>query len=112
MIALYYLVGSLLSIYLLWIFYVAVMAIKRVRDDGKLSKLALVMGMPVLIVGLLLDFIVNVFVMTILLLEPPKETTVTARLKRHHKDSTGWRLAVVLFFEPLLDPFDPSGDHV
>lgn len=112
MIALYYLAGSLLSIYLLWIFYIAVMAIKRVHDDGKLSKLALVMGMPVLIVGLLLDFIVNVFVMTILLLEPPKETTVTARLKRHHKDSTGWRLAVVLFFEPLLDPFDPSGDHV
>jgi len=111
-IALYYLAGSLLSIYLLWVFYIAVMAIKRVRDDGKLTKLGLVMGVPVLIVGLLLDFIVNVFVMTLLLLEPPRETTVTARLKRHHKDSSGWRLAVVLFFEPILDPFDPDGDHI
>jgi hypothetical protein len=46
------------------------------------------------------------------LLELPKETTVTARLKRHHRESQGWRLAVVLFIEPILDPFDPSGDHV
>jgi len=111
-IAIYYLAGSLVSIYLLWIFYVAVMAIKRVRDEGKLTKLALVMGMPVLIIGLLLDFIVNVFVMSLLLLEPPRETTVTARLKRHHKESDGWRLKIVLFFEPLLDPYDPDGDHI
>jgi len=112
MIALYYILGSVLSIYLLWIFYVAVMGIKRVRDEGKLTKFALALGLPVLVIGLLLDFIVNVFVMTLLLLEPPKEMTVTARLKRHHKDSSGWRLAVVHFFEPILDPFDPDGDHI
>jgi hypothetical protein len=51
-------------------------------------------------------------VLTLLLLEWPKEMTVTARLKRHNATSTGWRKAVAVWFEPLLDPYDPSGDHI
>ena len=38
--------------------------------------------------------------------------TVTARLKRHNATNTGWRKAVAVWFEPLLDPYDPSGDHI
>jgi len=98
--------------YVTCIFYLAVMNLSRAKKAGLLSKTALVMGTPVLIVGLVLDFLMNVTVMSLVLLEFPKETTVTRRLKRHHKESTGWRLAVVLWFEPLLDPYDPSGDHV
>ena len=64
------------------------------------------------IFGLVLDLLCNTFVMTLILLELPQEFTVTSRLKRHHAESTGWRLAVVLFFEPVLDPLDPSGDHI
>ena len=101
-----------LTTYALWVFYLAVMNIKRVRDEGNLSRLAKALATPVLIVGYLLDVIVNVFVFSIILLELPKETTVTARLKRHNAESSNWRKSVTTWFEPLLNPFDPSGDHI
>lgn len=98
--------------YLLWVFYIAVMNIKRVSDAGKLTPFAKALAMPVALMGITVDIAANWLVFTVVLLELPKETTVTARLKRHHRESGGWRLAVVLFLEPILDPFDPSGDHV
>ena len=110
--ALIYIGLSLATTYGLYVFYAAVMNIKRVRDAGKLTTLGKVFGYPTLVIGLILDLLVNWFVMTIVLLEVPRELTVTSRLKRHHKESTGYRLAVVKFFEPVLDPLDPSGDHV
>ena len=107
-----YLLTILAITYALFVFYAAVMNIKRVRDAGQLSWFGKALGYPTLAIGLLLDLLVNVLVMTVLLLEIPQELTVTSRLKRHHRESTGWRLAVVKFFEPVLDPLDPSGDHV
>jgi hypothetical protein len=107
----WYLFISLCSIYLLWLAFICVMGLKRAKDAGLLSKTAMALGYPVLIVGYLLDCFVNVFVMTLLLLELPRETTVTSRLKRHNK-GTGWRKAVSAWAEPLLDPYDPSGDHI
>ena len=107
-----YFVVAVVCCYALWIFYIATMGLKRVRDSGGLSPWALRFGYPVLFIGLVLDIAVNWLVVTILLLEFPQETTVTARLKRHNRESTGWRKAVVSFFEPLLDPFDPSGNHI
>lgn len=109
--------SCVLLLYALWIFYIAVMGLKRVRDVGQLSKTAAAFGYPVLIVGLMLDLIANLFPLTILLLELPRETTVTARLKRHNRSvpTSGlqrWRKAVAAWAEPLLDPFDPSGDHI
>ena len=108
----YSLLIGLGSPYALWIFYLAVMNLKRAKDAGLLSTTAKVLGYPVLIVGYLLDCFVNLTVMTILLLEIPRETTVTARLSRHNETSTGWRKAVALWAEPLLDPYDPSGNHI
>jgi len=100
------------GMYALWVFYLAVMNLARAKRAGLLNKTAIVLGTPVLIVGYLLDLLMNITVMTVVLLELPQETTVTARLKRHHKESTGWRLAIVKWFEPILDPYDPSGDHI
>ena len=97
--------------YLLYVFYAAVMNIKRVRDMGKLSPIGYAFGYPTLLIGYALDVLCNVFVMSLVFLELPKETTVTARFKRHNK-GTGWRKRVAQFFEPLLDPLDPSGDHI
>jgi len=108
----YYIASSALGFYILWVFYLAVMNLKRVKDAGLLSPLALTLGYPVLMLGWLLDCIINILVLTPLLFELPKELTVTARLKRHNNTSTGWRKAVAVWFEPLLDPFDPSGNHV
>jgi hypothetical protein len=98
--------------YALFVFYAAVMNIKRVRDAGKLTWMGKVLGYPTLAIGLALDLFVNLTLMTIILLELPRELTVTSRLKRHNHPGSGWRLYVVKFFEPVLDPLDPSGDHV
>jgi len=107
-------VSSIVGFYLLWILYLAVMNLSRVKKMGKLTKTAAILGLPVLIVGYTVDFLLNVLVLTPVLFELPRETTVTARLKRLNRDSaTGpWRTAVVKFVEPLVDPFDPSGDHI
>lgn len=112
MIYLYVILTAVGLAYGLYVFYAAVMNIKRVRDIGKLTKLGMAFGYPTLVVGLVLDLLVNVLVMTIIMIELPRELTVTSRLKRHNRESTGYRLAVVKFFEPVLDPLDPSGDHV
>jgi hypothetical protein len=98
--------------YSTWAFFLAVMSLSRAKKAGKLSRTAIVFGTPILIVGYVLDFLLNVTVMSIVLFEVPRETTVTARLRRHHERSTGWRLSVALWFEPLLDPYDPDGDHI
>lgn len=101
-----------LAFYVLWIFYLAVMNLKRVRDQGKLEKIAFILGYPLLLIGYALDIFLNITVMTVILLELPRETTITSRLKRHNKQSSGWRKRVAMWFEPILDPFDPSGNHI
>jgi hypothetical protein len=102
------------ALYALWLFYLAVMNLKRAKDAGTLSRLALVCGYPILLTGLVLDLIVNVFVASIVFLDLPSELTVTARLKRYVKESPeSWRgLGAKWFSEKLLDTFDPSGRHV
>lgn len=106
-----YLIWSLSITYALFVFYAAVMNIKRVRDAGKLTMFGKVLGYPTLAIGLFLDLLVNVFVMTVVLLELPHEFTVTSRLSRHIKGE-GWRKSVADWFAPLLDPLDPSGVHL
>lgn len=98
--------------YATWVFFLAVMHLAKAKKAGTLTRTALVLGMPVLVVGFVLDFLLNVTVMSLVLLELPQELTVSARLKRHHAESSGWRLAVAHWFEPLLDPYDPDGDHI
>lgn len=107
-----YLLYSLGVTYALYVLYCAVMNIKRVQEAGKFTLVGKVLGIPTLVLGLVFDALCNITVMTVLLMELPREWLVTTRLKRHHATSTGWRLTVVKFFEPILDPLDPSGDHV
>ena len=100
------------STYALWVFYLAVMNLKRAKDAGMLTRTAAVLGYPVLFVGWILDAFVNVFVLTVVMLELPRELLVTTRLKRHNRYGHGWRKSFARWFEPLLDPYDPSGDHI
>jgi len=98
-------------IYVLWIFFLAVMNLKRARDSVGLTLPAKILGYPLLFVGLVIDFLTNIKVMSVLFLEVPRETLVTARLKRHIQ-GTGWRQKLALWFcVNLLDKFDPSGNH-
>ena len=99
-------------LYATWIFYLAVMNLKRAKDAGTLTLPAKVMGYPVLFVGLALDCLLNLTVCTFLFLELPREGLVTARLKRLAVGG-GWRASLAMWFAVhLLDTFDPSGRHV
>lgn len=100
------------SIYALWVMYLAVMALKKAREGGSLPVWANRLGMPLLMAGYLMDFLVNVFILSWLLLEPPKELLVTARLSRHIKADSGYRKVVATWIcKNMLDFADPSGCH-
>lgn len=99
-------------LYATWTFYLAVMSLKRARDAGRLTRTALILGYPLLILGLILDALLNITVMTVLFLELPQELLVTTRLKRHAQTYT-WRGTVARWFaKHMLDEFDPNGKHI
>lgn len=94
----------------LWLLFLAVMALKTARDNGKLPKVVLPFAYIILYVGLLVDFAVNITVATVLFLELPKEGTVTSRVSRHLKESSGWRQKLAKFIcGNFLDPFEIGG---
>lgn len=104
--------ASFALIYILWLFFLAVMNLQRARDAGTLSRPAYWMGLPLLYAGLALDFTSNMLPVSILFLELPRELLVTARLRRHIHDGSGWRKQLARWFcANLLDVFDPSGCH-
>lgn len=87
------------------------MNLKRAKDNGVITKTALNLGMPILIIGYLIDIAVNIVVFTMLFFEPPSELTCTDRLGRLANDG-GWRGKLANWFcRNLLDVFDPSGKH-
>ena len=101
-----------LSVYALWIFYVAVMHLKRARDNGTLSRPALYLGYPVLMAGYVLDVFVQVVVASVLFIDPPRDWTLTGRLKRYIAGPEGWREKVAVWMcSHLLNAFDPDGRH-
>lgn len=103
---------SVLGTVVLWTLYLAIMNLKSARDRGTLTPIARAIGVPILVIGYAVDFVVNVVPFSILLFEPPRETTVTARLKRHIDDD-GRRGEIARWFaRNFLDPFDPSGRHI
>lgn len=108
-----YLVAVLaLSPWVLWALYVLVMGIYRAHLAKKLTRATYVVALPWVVVGLVADVLVNVFVASILFLEPPWEWLVTDRLQRHLEATEGWRSRLARWIcTHLLDVFDPSGRH-
>lgn len=74
--------------FLLWVFFLAVMKLRDVRDAGKLNGQAKYPATLVLCIGYALDFAVNMVPATILFLELPRELTVSERTKRHREEQT------------------------
>ena len=100
--------------YVLWILYIAVMALKRVGETTGLTWPMKIFGLPLFVVGLGLDWFLNMTLFTVLFLELPLTCgeLITGRLKRwRHADGFRQKLSSWLA-EMLLDSFDPSGRHV
>lgn len=99
--------------YALWVCYLALMNVCRVKREGKIKRVQLVLAAPLMLVGGVLDVAFNLVVGTVLLLDVPRELTLSARLARlHHKDK-GWRGRVATVVgDYLLHDFDPTpGGH-
>lgn len=106
MIFLILLAFTVLSPFFLWVYYLAVMGLKQNRAN--LKGLTLYAAAATLAIGYALDAYVNLVFMSLVLMELPKETTVTARLKRHYKLDGTWGKRVAVWFIPFLEPYDPG----
>jgi hypothetical protein len=107
-----YLLVSIAASHALWGMFVICMALKRVRDEGKLTVAMKVFGYPFLFIGLAVDLLVNVFIGSALFLEIPRELTLSSRLWRHSTQGSGYRQKLALWLRVnLLDAIDPSGIH-
>ncbi len=98
-----------------WFAFLAVMALLSARNNGKLTKTASILAIPILIVGWLLDFSLNM-VSTVPFLDLPQEWLLTIRCDRYLSiaNPSGLnryrqRVARALC-QNLLDPFQ-SGGH-
>lgn len=109
-----YLLGAVVLTWLLWLFYLATMNLWRVELQGKQTAIAKQCANPVLWIGAVLGLLVNVLVMSVLLLEFPREAAVSPRLARHlHKAKPDYRTKVAYWFaRHLLDAYDPRGFHI
>lgn len=103
---------ALLAFWLLWVLFLATMNLGQAKAEGKLKGFALYAGYTVLAFGLLVDFVVQITVASLLWLELPRELTVSARVDRLCRTGSGYRLALALWFRRvMLAPFDRSGGH-
>ena len=102
----------ILSPWILWIIYAAVMRLKQVREAGKLTLAMKVFGYPALALGLAVDLVVNVVFGTLVFLQLPREFTLSTRLWKLSNGEAGWRQRWALWLRVnLLDSLDPEGVH-
>lgn len=121
-----YLLASIPAAYALWGFFLAAMNLMQARDEGTLPAWSYRLGLPIVFVGLVIDVAVQLTVACVIFLEPPRELTVSGRVKRWvegpkfigypsgppTKGIRWWRYSVALWMRVnLLKPFDRSGGH-
>lgn len=108
-----YIILSVLGLYIMWIFYLALMSLDRARRAGMLSRTTTLLAYPILGIGLVLDALLNWFVFTILFLDVPHEWLITPRLRRIEASNPAkWQLRLIQWLRKRLDPFDPTGAHI
>ena len=92
-----------------------VMGVKRVRDRGALTKLSYTLSLPILVVGVVVDVLVNQFYMAVICLDFAHLGTVTSRMKGYKRNAsaTAWQKAVSAWIEKHIDDFDDApGGHI
>lgn len=103
-------------VYALWLFYLAIMNLKRAKDAGTMTRTALILALPIGIIGYVIDIVVNVTIGTILFMEFPHyaRLTLSARMSYLYVEgSTDWRSKLADWFaRNLLNSYDPSGKHI
>lgn len=104
---------ALLSIWLLWAFYVFCMAILRAHQEGRMTTLLWALSAPSVALALAFDVLMNYTLLAALTLDFPKrgEWTFSKRLERLVRGD-GWRARIASGIARILDPFDPSGKHI
>jgi hypothetical protein len=107
-------VFGLIILWALWILYIAMMNIKRIAATETMPLRVKLLVYPTVAVFEIVEFVANVVVCTVIFLDLPREVRVSDRLRRYYRRPTkyGWRLHIVLFIKPMLDPFDPTGPHI
>lgn len=100
------------AVYALWVFFLAVMNLRRADKANTLGDFALYLGFPLILVAFLLDVVINLTLGTVLFLEWPAEWTLSERLHRNILFAVAWRQKMaVTIMRYLLEPFDTTGGH-
>lgn len=103
-------------IYLICFFYlyILVMGIYRAYLADKLKPFILMICLPAVLIGIIVDVFANIFIATIVFRSLPRQWLVTTRLiqiknnplEHHHN-----KFLAQYVCEHMLDIFDPSGRH-
>lgn len=104
---------AVLLMLLLGAFYALVMGVYRAHLRGRLSRAALWVYGPWLVLGFVIDVLAQYTAATLIFAElpRPREHLVTQRLSRL-EDTPGWRGDLARWIcTKLLDPLDPTGEH-
>ena len=105
-------ISTLLSLFLIvvtYIGYIKIMRLKRIRDaeNKDLEWYHKLYGYPLLVIGIILDTLLNVIVGTIIFVEFPREFLLTPRLDRWGREDDGYRGKFARFVcKYMLNPFD------
>jgi len=99
------------------IFFIAIMKLRDMKDAGQITGVLKWFGHFNLVIGLILDVLVNIFPATFVFFELPrlrdKEWLTTARLSRIIKTGdVTWRYGLAMWFcKELLSKFDSTKRH-
>lgn len=107
-----YIAAGLLSFWVLWVLFLAVMNLQEAKDSNTLPRPILIPAYITLWVGLIVDLFVQLTFATIIWLELPRELTVSGRVARLIESGGGYRKNLAIWFRNnMLKPFDRSGGH-
>jgi len=114
------LIDTVVAVWLLWVAFVAIMHLRRVKNKWGLTKAQKALGYPLLVIGYVLDL--GLRCTLFMFMDPkvrfdwywkiPVPETVSAMLERHALHGDDWRKPLAHWFrEELLADFDPTGSH-
>lgn len=99
--------APLLYAYLLWVLFLAVMALQWKWHE--LAKTIKVIAIPAVLLAVTLDVVFNITIGTILFLELPGQWTFSQRVGEYKK-RIDWREPIAFWIcANLLDPFEVGG---